>query len=218
MIFDWDEHYKKGGQSGDPEDYKLSRRWKYQLLHLYYDLNKDTIIDVGCGDLQFWGDIEHPPDKYTGLDISNTIIQKHKINHPTRKFICTSATNRIPDLHADVVICFDMLWHILDDDDYVSILKNIKQYSDNYIYIYTWNSNPFRTDLKTRIYTTAVNLIKHHKFTLNIIDDGGYQKYHDFEKIALPIFEPEFTLIEKFNNTTWKYGTMYIFKRNKPIV
>ena len=54
MVFDWNEHYKQGGMSGEPEDYKISRGWKQNIIKKYCDLSKDSIIDIGCGDLQFW--------------------------------------------------------------------------------------------------------------------------------------------------------------------
>jgi 2-polyprenyl-3-methyl-5-hydroxy-6-metoxy-1,4-benzoquinol methylase len=211
MNFDWNEHYKKGGMSGDPNEYKLSRDWKKNIINKYCDLSKDDIIDIGCGDLQFWdGNL---PKYYTGVDISPIIIQKNQNTYPESIFIVSSATNKL-DISSNIVCCFDMLWHIIDDNDYINILKNIKNYSKRYIIIYTWNSNVFDKGILYRLFTNLVNF-KHGKgFSFNQIDnDGGYQKYRDFLSIVLPIFEPEFKLINTYNNTHWKEGTMYIFEK-----
>jgi hypothetical protein len=110
-------------------------------------------------------------------------------------------------------MCFDMLWHIIDDDDYVKILTNIKRYSKKYMILYTWNSNVFDKGIVHRLFISLVNLMHGKSLSFKQIDgDGGYQKYRDFLKIAVPIFEPEFRLIDTYTNDYWIEGTMYIFE------
>jgi organic radical activating enzyme len=77
MIFDWNEHYKNGGLSGDPKGYEKSKIWKHSILSTYmHDSDDKSIIDVGCGDLQFWdGKL---PANYTGIDISQEIAIKNQ--------------------------------------------------------------------------------------------------------------------------------------------
>ena len=206
-MFDWDKHYSQGGKSGDPEDYKLARDWKFSLLKRYYIRDIDSILDVGCGDLQFWNN--NLPLNYTGIDISQTVIDRHKYNYPEQKFICSNASEYV-DVKANVVICFDMLWHIIDDNDYINILKNIKQYSNKYIYIYTWSENPLSFGIKNRMLIALSSLVGK---PCMIADDGGYQKYRDYLSISKEIFEPDFKLIETYTNDVWKFGTMYIYKK-----
>lgn len=211
MNFDWNEHYKNGGMSGEPDDYNTIRDWKLDIIKKYCDLSKDSLLDIGCGDLQFWNN--NLPLKYVGIDISNEIIKKHKMTYPRAKFIASSASDRI-DVSADVVICFDMLWHILDDNDYIKILNNIKSYSNQYVIIYTWNRNVFDKGLLYRLFTSLVNY-KHGKgWSFKQIDnDGGYQKYRDFLNIARPIFNPDFDLLAKHTSDNWPDGTIYVFKK-----
>jgi len=210
MIFDWNEHYKNGGKSGEPKEYMISREWKKGIISKYCNVKTDSIIDIGCGDLQFWAN--ELPAHYTGVDLSQTIVERNKVLYPESKFIVSNAANQL-DISSDTVMCFDMLWHIIDDDDYVKILTNIKRYSNKYIILYTWNSNVFDKGIVHRLFTSLVNL-KHGKGLSfkQIDDDGGYQKYRDFLKIAMPIFEPEFRLIDTYTNEHWTEGTMYIFK------
>jgi 2-polyprenyl-3-methyl-5-hydroxy-6-metoxy-1,4-benzoquinol methylase len=210
MNFDWNEHYKNGGKSGEPKEYEIARSWKKIIISTYCDINVDSILDVGCGDLQFWnGDL---PSYYTGIDISQVIIDKNKLLYPDKKFICSNASTTL-DVSADAVICFDMLWHIIDDNDYIKILENIKKYSKNYVFLYTWNSNIFDKNIFYRLYA---NFKQSGSVSFKPIDnDGGYQKYRDFLKIALPIFNPEFTLIASYKNTHWTEGTMYVFAKPK---
>lgn len=198
MKFDWEEHYKNGGQSGDPLDYAKSREWKLELLSRHYTMDKDSIIDVACGDLQFWSG--KPPLNYTGVDISSTIIDRHKRMFTDRNFICSDAGTLL-NIKADVVICFDMLWHIIDDNEYVKVLENIKRYSDKYIFIFTWNSNPL----------SIISYIMEW-----LVRSGGrtkYQKYRNYRAISDPIFIPNFKLIEVHTNDVWKFGSMYVYER-----
>jgi hypothetical protein len=212
MVFDWNEHYKQGGMSGEPEDYKISRGWKQNIIKKYCDLSKDSIIDIGCGDLQFWD--EKLPKYYTGVDISPTIVEINKNKYPDALFICSNAALTL-NISSDAVVCFDMLWHILDDDDYVKILQNMKKYAKTYIIIYTWNRNVFdQTTFKDKIRNVLYHIKNKESILVKPLDnDGGYQKYRNFLKIAKPILSPEFKLIKKYTNTHWTMGTMYIFKR-----
>lgn len=211
INFDWNDHYKKGGNSGDSEDYKISIPWKKNILFQYCNLKTDSIIDVGCGDLQFW--TNELPVRYIGVDISSVIIQKNKATYPDVTFLVSNAASEL-DISADVVICFDMLFHIIDDDEYIKILTNVKKYAKKYIILYTWNRNIFGENLYYRLLIALVNF-KHGKgLSFKIIDgDGKYQKYRDFMKITIPIFEPEFKLVQAHDNTHWKFGTMYVFER-----
>jgi hypothetical protein len=212
MIFDWNEHYKTGGQSGDPEEYIKSRCWKHDVIERYCNLSTDTIIDIGCGDLQFWN--HKLPNNYLGVDISPVIIKRNSEMHSQAKFIVSSASDKL-NISADVVICFDMLWHIIDDIDYIKILQNIKSYSNKYIIIYTWNKNVFDKGPFYRLFATAVRYKQTKVLDFSQTDnDGGYQKYRDFLNIATPIFSPDFDLVNKHTNPNCDVGTMYIFKKS----
>lgn len=209
--FDWDEHYKSGGKSGDPSDYMKSREWKHALIAKYCDIKNNSIIDVGCGDLQFWQG--RKPAKYIGIDISQTIIDAHTEKYPDRQFICASSDESL-DISADMVMCFDMLWHIIDDDVYIETLKNIRRYSKKYIMIYTWNSNPFNRNILHRIINMLVKFKKTHVLDFDItVEDGGYQKYRSFKRITKEVFNGDFELIDEYTNDKWKFGSMYVFRK-----
>jgi SAM-dependent methyltransferase len=209
--FNWEDHYKSGGKSGDPSDYAKSREWKHTIIARYCDIKNNSIIDIGCGDLQFWQG--RRPAKYTGIDISPTIIAAHTEKYPERTFICASSDETL-NISADMVMCFDMLWHIMDDNVYADTISNMKFYSKKYIIIYTWNSNPFNRGLLHRIFNAIVKFKRTHKLDLSITtDDGGYQKYRPFKKLAKEIFNGDFELIDEYTNDKWKFGSMYVFRK-----
>ena len=47
-------------------------------------------------------------------------------------------------LKGDIVFCHDMLFHILDEDVYLGIINNLLEYSNKYIFIFTWSKNPLK--------------------------------------------------------------------------
>lgn len=201
MSFDWDDHYKSGGKSGDPADYAKSREWKKDIIRKYCDLKTESVLDVGCGDLQFWDGVL--PTRYTGIDISRSIIAENRNRHPSRNFFAMDATIAMI-APSDAVICFDMLWHIIDDTDYECILRNLKNNATKTLFIFTWSRNPTKDDLWTFIVSELCNIKR-----------GGYQKYRDFLKIAMPIFGDDFELVETVQNPVWPFASMYVFRRKK---
>lgn len=78
----------------------------------------------------------------------------------------------------------------MDDEEYKSILGNLIDYSNRYIFIYTWVVEP-------------ENYIQ------------SYQKYRDFKKY-IPLFESNgFKLVDVKKPFSFieKYGAMWIFKK-----
>lgn len=211
MEFDWNYFYLNGGKSGDPKDYKISNKWKHDIISKYFTFDTESIIDMGCGDLQFWED--DIPKNYIGVDISQEIINRNKLKYNDRIFIASDASIDL-NISANVVICFDMLFHIQDDETYIDILKNIKSYSKNYIVTYTWNRNPFSSSLFKRLEIVLMRIKHKGIISFKSVDnDGGYQKYRDYLKIASPIFEPEFKLVASYTHKDWDLGTICVWER-----
>lgn len=186
----WENRYKNGGNSGEGSRGN-HKKWKWSILDKYIH-EIDNIVDVGCGDLAFMKGID--VINYTGIDISQTMINQNKTLKPKWDFICSSADVNINELKGDVVFCHDMLFHILDDGVYKAILENLIEYSNNYISIYTWHSNPLNKWYKKQ-------------------KKDSYQAYRDFNQY-IPMFETAgFKLIANCKSDVNKYGTMYIFKK-----
>jgi len=198
----WKKHYATGGKStgGSIDE---GRTWKQNILK-EYNVWEETIIDIGCGDLEFWEN--QFPAKYTGIDISEVIIDKNKMLHPEGKFICSSSSDT-HNIQANVVICFDVLYHIMDEDVYIKTIENIARYSKKYIFIWTWCMNPFE-DITSR-------LAWGKPFHFNMITDGKYQYYREFGKpeYQKPIYDAGFSLCDYRQDRRWKYGGMYVYEK-----
>ena len=216
-MFDWDEYYRNGGTSGRPEDYAKMRDWKLDIVKRYCNYDTDSVLDIACGDLQNWGGIL--PTHYTGVDISTSIIYRNAtrfLEDDNKTFIAQNAALSLNNVRANVVICFDVLWHIPDIDTYTSIIRNLKSSAVKTIMIYTWNRNPWDLGVVYRIWSGLISFKKTGKFSTDVfMGDGEYQKYWNFLPIANSILPPEFKLVEQIQNPIWKHASMYVWERVK---
>ncbi|MBU0847293.1 class I SAM-dependent methyltransferase [Patescibacteria group bacterium] len=193
----WDARYRAGGTSGAGSVGRL-RTWKWMVIRAAMMLHSPElvapkIIDIGCGDLSFFDtpDAVHPSD-YIGIDISEEIISRHRLSGRFgHSFILGISRDLVPLIRAPVVFCLDLLFHLMDDDDYLETLKNLCAYSEDLIFIYTWKYNPLGP-----------------RGT-----DDIYQKYRLLD-VDLNIFtEMGFELIEE-NSSPDRIGCLYVFKRH----
>lgn len=150
MTF-WDDYYENGGVSG-PGSIGAYRDWKWGVITKMAGQIND-VVDVGCGDLSFWEGKQCK--NYTGIDISKVIIDKNMKLRPSWNFIAKSADELVEGLQAPVVLCLDMLFHIMDKVVYEKIFENLGHYSSGWIFINTWRKSPFgevNTDGKYQTY------------------------------------------------------------------
>ncbi len=213
----WEHRYLSGGTSG-LGSVGENKAWKWRLIDQLIP-QLDHVIDVGCGDLTFWEGRDCYD--YVGIDISETIVKKNQLRRPKWKFICSNAGNRIDGLRKDVVFCLDVLFHIMNENMLLNILKNLCYYSKKYILINTWKNNPFNKHnqikkipvlLKNLRFINVLysfkNLFGHHRIT-----DGKYQRYHSLESYMHVFRENGFELIRIEENPD-KIGALYIFKKS----
>lgn len=110
-----------------------------------YDIG--SILDIPCGDLNLMNVIlTDTPIKYTGVDIVEPMIQKHKKTFEqggNNTFICADAcTDTLPD--ADLVIVRDFLFH-LSNNDLHNFLINLNSISFKYLQV---TSHELKVNLK----------------------------------------------------------------------
>jgi hypothetical protein len=211
----WEERDQSGGTSGKGSVGRL-REWKWQVIEEFAG-HVDDVIDVGCGDLTFWEG--KTCKRYTGIDISDFIINKNKTKRPGWDFIQGDSSKNQP-IRARIVFCFDHLFHIMNDETFNCILYNLTQYSIEWIFVYTWNRNPFESVVAYP--KILLNLIINGKFSeayqflfLNNSTDYYYQKYWNLLSYLL-IFEKQgFFMIEEIKMDNNSIGSMYVFKKKQ---
>jgi SAM-dependent methyltransferase len=143
----WDNRYRLGGDSGKGST-GIWRKWKWRIIEGFVRIEDKSVLDVGCGDLQF---VKGKKFKsYMGIDISPFIIGKHqrmKSKHPERfedwAFFVCDATTSPPMTQADVVLCMDLLFHIMDDTRFAQLLDNLNIWAGEWLFVIGWSKNPF---------------------------------------------------------------------------
>lgn len=175
-------------------------------------------VGRGLWDLSFWEGREC--EDYTGIDISETVIENNIKRRPKWKFICENAGTRIEGLKKDVVFCFDVLFHIMDSKTFIEILQNLCHYSNDYILIHTWSNNPFSNKNQLKKLGKSILKLKGGNVlvSLNKImskeksTDGRYQYYRPSKNYLELFRNNEFQLIGTEVNPN-KIGAMYVFRK-----
>lgn len=121
----WNERYIKGGNSGDGSYGEVL----FNKLKLLSNLDIKSISEIGCGDFNFGANLLklYPNASYVGSDISEYIVKKNRKAHPEHVFL---VDKDVPD--ADLLLCVDVLFHILDDKEYEAMLNRLDHYT-NYL-------------------------------------------------------------------------------------
>lgn len=184
----WENRYARRGTSG-AGSIGSERTWKWNIISRYLP-KPNHIIDVGCGDLQFWEGRDCRD--YVGIDISEEIIMRDIRAKPDWTFYNTPAQVLIKGLCRNNVFCLDLLFHIMTEEAFVQILLNLCSYSADLIFIHNWSRNPFEGTNPT---------------------DGLYQYFRLLDNYQ-SIFDNEgFKLIDKKLNPLNQIGVMYVLKR-----
>ncbi len=111
-----------------------------QYLRLLNSLNLDdakTVIDCGFGDgffLKFYK-INFPQIEISGVDISKDAKNKADFI-PKNRLYTSDLTQFKTKKKFDIVHCFDVLYHVLSDEDYNKALINLAQLSKKYVILH----------------------------------------------------------------------------------
>lgn len=131
----WDARYSSGGDSGyGSYDIQLIKK-----LNWLKDLPVESISEFGCGDFNFGRNLMrlYPRASYAGLDISDVILNKNKERYPYQLFI--SSENELPP--ADLVLCIDVLFHVLEEEEVEEILGKLEKIFTKYLAITAYERN-----------------------------------------------------------------------------
>ena len=125
----WNARYKNGGNSGyGSYDAQLNKK-----LGWLSGLDVKTISEIGCGDMNFAINLLrlYPGANYNGQDISEFIIERNKTLYPQYNFV--READNLP--MADLLLCIDVTFHIIEDGDYAKLLDQIEEKWEKYLAI-----------------------------------------------------------------------------------
>lgn len=181
----WEERYKSGGNSG-AGSYGEYAVYKAQIINDYISKYEIKIIsDFGCGDGNQISLLKGF-DEYMGYDISSYALYlcHEKFKNNKKMNFCSLITD-LPE--ADMCLSLDVLYHIIDENEFEYHLSQLFGKSKKYVLIFSSNF----TDKEV-----IVNYIRHRKFT------DWVDKYYK-----------DFALIEEINNFLLTSAKFYLYER-----
>jgi len=205
----WEDRYKAGYDSG------RTYTWEWNAIDAFVP-SLDDVIDVGCGDLKLW-EARQLPARYVGIDLSQAIIDRNRLRWPSGQFVCAPSQEPLQIDRAPVVLCLDLLFHIMDESDYEHTVSNLGQYSSDLLFVSAWRRNPF-AEFRKRLRASAYRLKEGHIKSALVAQlgssDGAYQKYHAMAECVSILGREGVQLISTVNAPNL-YGALYVFKRNE---
>ena len=163
--------------------------------------NIDHVLDVGCGDLVFWEGCDC--EDYVGIDISNVVNQRNRIARPKWVFITSPAEVYISGLHAETVLCMDVLFHINKYEDFMRIINNLTRYADKRLILSVWMESPFKEGNSDGLYQF------YHPFDEPLVTEKGFKSV---KRIQIKMFSAE-PVDPKSILKDAMYKALYIFER-----
>lgn len=131
----WETKYKRGDCSGHGSIGE-ERDWKWAVIRNYIDIEECSVLDLGCGDLNFWGKTR--PRIYVGVDYSKTIIERNRVKFPDLIFVHDDLTDPKTEIRLsefDVVFCLDVLFHQPSERNFLAILEYLNGLMADYLFI-----------------------------------------------------------------------------------
>lgn len=166
----WDERYKSGGNSGVGSYGEYAKHKAEVINNCIIKYNIKTISDFGCGDGNQIG-LLHGFESYIGCDISPHIISqcRRKFGNNSKMSFCSSMSEL---QESDLCLSLDVLYHIVDFNEFEKYLKLLFNKSKRYVLIFSSNHENNKHD--------ALNYIYHRKFT-NWIEEN----YNNFKLVEI---------------------------------
>ena len=193
----WNKKYADGGISGFGSIGRY-RKWKWKKInYIVGRIDYKSIVDVGCGDMTFWKrdfrDGLRKCKEYVGIDISEVIQERNKLKYPDRVFLTGNAKLPFVNVSGDIVLAMDLLFHIMNADDFIDILCRLCEYSKDWIIIYNWMNNPFAHE--------------------GLTTDGISQYYRNLKDYDGLFRNNQLNLSSVMSSPFDEYGCLYFYKK-----
>lgn len=127
--------YKLAGSLASRVEGELHPKHRIMNYHKFFADNvseKDSVLDIGCGNGALTYDVAKKAKTVTGIDLNekNIKIAKDKFSRRNINYIHGDALTDLPDKKYDVIILSNVLEHI---DKRVEFLKSAKKLSSKFL-------------------------------------------------------------------------------------
>ena len=175
----WERRYQSGGDSGAGSFSELAN-FKARIINEFvakHDVRR--VIEFGCGDGNQLN--LYQIDDYLGLDVSSRAIEicaeRYAHDH-AKSFLLYDPSHFVNSgfLVADLVICIDVLYHIIDETDFLKTLHDIFSCSSKSVILYTstdaWKTEHTGNHVRHRDILTYLNDIS--EFSVDAVLKNPY--------------------------------------------
>ena len=182
----WDNRYKNNGNSGNGS-YDLLAEFKAEIINKFIDENNiQNIIELGCGDGNQCSLFKI--DNYLGLDISPHIIDycNNKFQNNSKYNFEVYNNDYLNNEKYELSLSLDVIYHILDDNEYKKYMEDLFKFSNKYVIIYSNNYSGHKIGhMYTKNFTKDIEKWFNNYKLKNII----YQKYTNLSSADFYIYE-----------------------------
>ncbi|WP_299160698.1 trans-aconitate 2-methyltransferase [Accumulibacter sp.] len=122
----WDRRYQECPELGSgpgSRGFVVLKKRKL-VLNVLRKFSATSVLDIGCGDLCWLNDDFFKRYTYTGLDISSIVIEKNRKLWPGANFFIHDIVAEPAEHRADLVVCFDVLIHQINYQEFRRSLSN----------------------------------------------------------------------------------------------
>lgn len=118
-------------KSGVGSELKITKKLRQELYFLFLKYKIKSILDVPCGDFNWFSNVDLDGIEYIGGDIVSNLIESNKQKYPNHKFLNIDITQ--DDLiKSDLVITRDCFVH-LSNENIIKSIKNIQRSGSKYL-------------------------------------------------------------------------------------
>lgn len=135
----WERRYKTGGNSG-VGSYDKFAEFKAEFVNSQIKKNNiSSIIEFGVGDGNQLAGLK--VEKYTGLDVSSTAIEKciEMFSGDSSKSFYTINEVKGP-LQADMTLSMDVVYHLVEDEVFEQYMIDLFKATKKFVIIYSSNT------------------------------------------------------------------------------
>ena len=151
----WNTRYRnnwRGSGEGSRGNLAIFKAWLVNSLITEKGIR--SVVDLGCGDGEIAGLID--VRTYTGVDISPAAVELCNNRFATRsRRHFQTYEQTVP--YAELALSLDVLYHILDDDEYLLYLTTLFSAALDYVIIYSCNfDGAERNHIRPRKFTDDI--------------------------------------------------------------
>jgi len=140
----WENHYVKGGTSGTGS-YLLLAKFKADIVNAFIKKNGiNSIIEYGCGDGNQLSYLN--VSRYTGVDVSETIVEKNRLlysDDKTKDFFTTEERDKYSQNQYDIALSMDVIFHLPEDEVFENYMLDLFSLPCKFVIIYASNHEEF---------------------------------------------------------------------------